>query len=66
MAHNTRGKLKEIFEGMHRNNEWIKQYCSRALILLAEHKPELSKAVKALAKGTDTLDKLAQDIYSKL
>lgn len=66
MAHSTRGKLKEIFEGIHRNNDWIIRYCQRAILLLDEHNPKLKKAVKDLGKATETLDKLAMDVYSKL
>lgn len=66
MAGNTRGKLKEEFEGIHTNFEWVKTHSARALLLIKEHKPELSDAIKNLHKTVDTLDKLAQDIYSKL
>lgn len=66
MAGNTRGKLKECFEGVHRNNEWIKKHLETSLVLIKEHKPKLSAGIKALAEAYNTLDKLAQDIYSKL
>ncbi len=66
MAGNTRGKLKEQFEGVHRNFEWQKTHLANALILVKEHNPKLSNAIKALAKGISTLDEIAQDIYSKI
>ena len=66
MAKGKRGKLKENFEGIHRNFTWAIEYCGRNLILIEDLKPELSKAIKALSKGIRTLDDLAQDIYSKL
>lgn len=66
MAGNTRGKLKEQFEGVHRNFDWSRKHLIAALALIKEHKPKLSGAIKSLAKGIDTLDSLAQDIYSKL
>lgn len=66
MAATTRGKLKENFEGIHRNFEWIKTYCERSVILLKEMKPELTEAVKLLHTSAETLDNLAQDIYSRL
>lgn len=66
MASNTRGKLKEEFEGMHRNFDWIIHHCQKALILIREHNPQLSEAVESLGKGVDTLDELAQGIYQKL
>lgn len=66
MAGNTRGRLKERFEGVHRNFEWSKQHLAESLILIAEHKPELSKGIESLAKAIDTLDELAMNIYAKL
>jgi len=66
MAGNTRGKLKEKFEGVHRNFEWSKKHLSESLVLIGEHKPTLSEAVKSLADGIDTLDELAQNIYARL
>lgn len=66
MAGNTRGKLKEQFEGVHRNFEWIKQHLEKALLLIKEHNPNLSDGVKSLAKGCDVLDELAQKIYGRL
>lgn len=66
MAGNTRGRLKERFEGVHRNFEWSRTHLSAALVLIQQHNPKLSEAIKSLATGIDTLDELAQDIYSKL
>lgn len=66
MAGNTRGRLKERFEGIHRNFDWIDEHCIQSLILIKQHNPKLSKAIKALQEGIKTMDKLAQDIYSKI
>ena len=66
MAGNTRGKLKERFEGVHRNSEWIKKHLVVALELIEDHKPNLSEAIRNLAEGYDTLDELAQGIYGRL
>ncbi|GAH04791.1 unnamed protein product [marine sediment metagenome] len=66
MAGNTRGRLKERFEGIHKNFGWIQEHCEQSLELIREHNPKLSKAMKALHKGCTTLDKLAQDIYGKI
>lgn len=66
MAGNTRGKLKEQFEGIHRNADWQRKHLAIALELIKEHNPSLSGAIYSLAEGIDTLDGLAQDIYSKL
>ncbi len=66
MAGNTRGKLKEQFEGIHRNFDWSRKHLVAALILIKDHRPNLSEAVSSLAEGIDTLDELAQDIYSHI
>lgn len=66
MAGNTRGKLKEAFEGVHNNFEWSKQHLAKALVLIKEHNPKLTKSVYGLAETVKVLDELAQDIYSKL
>ena len=66
MASNTRGKLKENFEGMHRNFDWVIYHCQKSLDLIQDHKPELSAAVKSLAEGVKALDDLAQCIYKGL
>lgn len=66
MAGNTRGKLKEQFEGVHRNFEWQKVHLTNALVLIDKHKPSLSEACKLLAEQIIILDELAQGIYAKL
>ncbi len=66
MAGNTRGKLKEQLEGVHRNFEWSKKHLTESLILIQDHKPELSKSIEMLAAGIDTLDELTMGIYSKI
>lgn len=66
MAGNTRGKLKEEFEGIHRNFDWITVHIEKALVLIKEKHPQLSKGIKTLETGCKTLDDLAQAIYSKI
>jgi len=66
MAGNTRGKLKEKFEGVHRNFEWSRKHLTESLVLIAEHRPNLTEAIKSLAEGIDTLDELAMSIYARL
>lgn len=66
MAGNTRGRLKERFEGIHRNMDWSKEHCIQSLDLIQDMNPKLSEAIKVLHEGIDTLDKLAQDVYSTL
>lgn len=88
MSGNARGKLKEHFEGIHRNFDWSLHHINTALKLidnqlrqlkLAENplatEQELLKVVeiyplyqgiKTLGEGIQTLDNLAQDVYSHL
>ncbi|MCJ7828824.1 MAG: hypothetical protein MUP81_03670 [Dehalococcoidia bacterium] len=66
MAGNTRGMLKEEFEGIHTNFSWIQRHCEKSIVLIKEHKPELSAAIVALHQEILELDTLAQGIYSKL
>jgi len=66
MAGNTRGKLKEKFEGVHRNFDWATKHLVEALELIQEHKPNLSESIESLAKGIKTMDELAMNIYARL
>lgn len=66
MAGNTRGKLKEQLGGVHNNFDWSIKHINNAVVLIAEHKPELKEALLALAKGVESLDELTMSIYSKL
>jgi len=66
MAGNTRGKLKEHFEGMHRNFDWITYHCQQSTTLIADKNPKLKEAVKVLAEGVKVIDKSVQDLYGRL
>ncbi|GAI59335.1 unnamed protein product [marine sediment metagenome] len=66
MAYNTRGRIKERFEGIHKNFEWIKVHCAECLKLIADKNPSMSEGVKSLGEGAKMLDDIAQDIYSKV
>jgi hypothetical protein len=66
MASNTRGRIKERFEGIHRNLDWVTEHCQQCLTLIADKNPKLTKAITALGEGVKTLDDLAKDIYSKI
>lgn len=66
MAGNTRGKLKEHFEGIHRNFDWILYHCEKCIGLIADKNPALKKAVTSIAKGVDTIDKIVQKLYARL
>lgn len=66
MAGNTRGKLKEKFESIHRNFEWIKKHLNESVVMIQDHKPNLSESIKMLGNGIEIFDELAQDIYARL
>jgi len=66
MASNTRGRLKERFEGIHKNFDWVQEHCAKSLILIADKNPKLKSAIESLAKGVETLDQIAQDIYGRI
>ncbi len=66
MAGNTRGKLKEQFEGVHNNFTWSQRHLESSLVLIQEHNPALSDGVRRLYDAIVELDKLAQGIYAKL
>jgi len=66
MAGNTRGKLKEHFEGMHRNFDWLDDHCSKIVVLIAGRKPNLTDAVQALQTQIKVLDNLTQGLYSTI
>lgn len=88
MAGNTRGKLKENFEGVHRNMDWCMKHINNSLELIAvqlmQTQPDkykiddaaeaeavlmeypLYQGIKALGEGIETLDNLANSIYSTL
>lgn len=64
MAGNTRGKIKEHLEGVHRNFDWSKVHLEKTLVLIADHKPELSESIAALVAAIDNLDKMTQEVYA--
>lgn len=66
MAGNRRGRIKERFEGIHKNLDWVLEHCTQCLNLIKEDNPALSKAITALAKGASALDELAKNIYLKI
>lgn len=66
MACNTRGRIKERFEGIHKNFDWVMVHCTECLKLIDGKNPSMSKAVKSLGEGAKTLDELARDIYHKI
>jgi len=66
MAGNTRGRIKEHFEGIHKNIDWIQYHCDKIVILVDGQKPRLSAAVNAFHAQQIILDELAQSLYATI
>lgn len=66
MAGNTRGRLKERFEGMHKNYDWIQNHCAECIKLIDGRKANLTEALAGMAENAKTLDKLLMKLYSTL
>ena len=66
MAGNTRGKIKEHLEGVHRNCDWQKYHLLTILELVKDKNPSVQKSIETLAKSVDALDEFNQLIYSKI
>lgn len=66
MAGNRRGRLKEHFEGIHKNFDWVIYHVNAALELIGDDNPKLCNGIKNLGTLTQTLDELAQETYHKL
>jgi len=66
MAGNRRGKLKEHFEGIHRNIEWIKDHVAKIIALVGNDNPSLSKGAEGIGEAMTTIDDVTNDLYSSL
>ena len=66
MAGNTRGKLKEHLEGIHRNFDWVLDHVSKSLTLIQENHAGLSEGFLSLGQAVEELDKLTKEIYEKI
>ena len=66
MAGNKRGKLKEHFEGIHRNYDWILYHVNSSLDLIGDQNPQLTECMKQIGAASQELDKLAKAVYDKI
>lgn len=66
MAGNTRGKIKEHLEGIHRNCDWQIHHIQMILALIEDKNPGMSANMQALAKTIEAVDEFNQSIYSKV
>jgi len=66
MAGNTRGKIKEHLEGIHRDFDWVEDHCDKIVALVDGRNAPLTNAMETLHKEIKILDKLVQGLYSKI
>ncbi len=66
MAGNTRGKIKEQLEGIHRDFDWTQRHIAVILELIKEHNPDLSGSFRSLNDAIIELDNLAMGLYAKI
>lgn len=66
MAGNTRGKVKEHFEGIHRNFDWIQHHCEQLAALVAGKNKPIQDAAESLSETISTLDEMIQKIYGSV
>lgn len=64
MAGNTRGKIKEHLEGCHRNFDWSNAHMDKLVVLIDEHNPKLTEAIKALQTAVGVLDEQLMKVYA--
>jgi len=64
MAGNTRGKIKEHLEGIHRNFDWVQFHLDKTLVLIQQHNPKLSDGLSAVGEAVKAIDEKVQNVYS--
>ncbi len=65
MGRNTRGKIKEHLEGMHRNTEGFKAHCEACLALIADANPTAKLTFQKLFELSDVLDDFTLRAYTE-
>lgn len=66
MAGNTRGKIKEHLEGCHRNADWTNVHLEKTLVLIKDHNPKLTEAIKSYQTAIQVLDEQLMEIYAQI
>ncbi len=66
MAGNTRGRIKEHLEGIHKNLDWIKAHVIDTLDLIQDKNPKLTTAMKGIGEVSDQIDELIKGLYGKI
>ncbi len=66
MPSNTRGKIKEHLEGIHRNTEAIKAHNNQIITLVGDKNPKVTLAVENLQEVNKMLDEFAMKLYGQI
>lgn len=66
MAGNARGRLKEHFQGIHKNFDWIQFHCAECIKLVDGRKSNLDDAIGNLATLIKELDDHVMTLYSTI
>jgi len=66
MPPNTRGKIKEHLEGVHRNTEGIKSHCNKITELVGDKNMKVTMAVTKLQEVNNILDEFAMNLYGSI
>lgn len=64
MAGNTRGKIKEQLEGIHRDFDWTQRHIAVTLELVQDKNPAVTESMKSLNEAVVTLDELVMGVYA--
>ena len=66
MGRNTRGKIKEHLEGMHRNTEGYKAHCMAFMDFIGDNNPKARLAFDQLWELNQVLDDFTQKLYGSI
>ena len=66
MGSNTRGKIKEHLEGMHKNLEGYKAHCEGCLALIQDKNETAKQLITNLLAINDQLDDFTLLAYAKM
>jgi len=66
MGRNTRGKIKEHLEGMHRNTEAYKAHVAACMDFIGDSNPKARLAFDQLWELNTVLDEFTQNLYGSI
>lgn len=66
MAGNTRGKIKEEMEGLHRNLDWSSVHAQKIQLLVGDVHPHIVDCFRAMDEQFRQMDELLMGIYATI